>query len=147
MVAEGLSVEEAAECLELDVDACHLAIASTQGETIDCEDLIESKRADCIRAIIDIGLDTNENSSVRVAALKVIIEKKGQLPELAADKLDESFRRMKLVTERYDQELTTSKATNQQTTVIVENTNITKSNDFDSKFKAKLAEQQLEKAC
>jgi predicted HTH domain antitoxin len=137
---DGVSIEEAAELLGLDVEMCQLALMSMTEREIDCEKLIEENKVACIQALISIGLDENiDNVSARVGALKIIVERKGALPEIAANKLDELYKRMKNVTSRYDEE---QKTLSNQTTVVVENTNITKTNDFDSKF-ARAKEKEL----
>jgi len=127
LVNDGLSVEEAAECLGLDVDACKLVLTSAEGTEIDCEELINSRKVDCIRALIDIGLDTSlDNISARVAALKIIVERKGMLPELDATKLNNVFQRMKVVTDKYANATAALPSAQHQTTVVLENTNLTR---------------------
>jgi len=149
LIADGLSIEDAAEILNLDVDACKFSLTIEQNQhnsvDISCDELIAKHKPECLRALIEIGLDSSlDNINARVAALKIIIEGKGKLPEVAADKLSDIYSRMRLVTEKYDKELETSKAkladaantpAKEQTTVVIHNENVTKSTRFDEKYK------------
>lgn len=101
LVESGLSVEEAAEALDLDVDAAKDYLTGEYNREVTAEELIKRYKPQMIQVLANIALDdTLENVAARVSAAKVFVEGKGETPELPVDKLSEAYRKMKQVIEK-----------------------------------------------
>jgi hypothetical protein len=106
LIEAGLSMEEAAQCLELDIEAVKLTmLTGVAKRTIDADKLIEESRADCIQALIDIGLNKTGqyNPNTRIQAIRVLMEGKSSVAEIPVNKLSETYKKMKDVCMKYNQ--------------------------------------------
>lgn len=104
LVESGLSVEEAAEAMDLDVDAAKDYLTGEYNREVTAEELIKRYKPQMIQVLANIALDeTLENVAARVSAAKVFVEGKGETPELPVDKLSEAYRKMKQVIEKQQQ--------------------------------------------
>lgn len=109
LINNGLTPEEVAQCLDLDPDAVRLSLDLEAKKSVDAEELIEKHRAGCIQALIDIGMDSDINAGIRVRALQVIVDKRGESINLPVDKLSESYKKMKQVCAGYNKVLEDTK--------------------------------------
>lgn len=125
LINEGLSLEDAASCLGLDVDSVKMAlnandIKSELDNTDDVTELIKISKPKALRALVKIGLDSKiENVSARVAALRSIAEYEDISTDVNQNKINEIFRKMHEVSKKYDEELAASKVAKNATVVIV----------------------------
>lgn len=106
LIENGVSLEEAAQLLDLDIDAVKMALMINRAprSTLDAEKLIEENRGAVVQALLNIGLQNDGieyNAAVRVQALKIIYEGKGKLDEIPVNKLSEQFKKMKEVCMKY----------------------------------------------
>lgn len=161
LVEDGLSIEEAASVLNLDLDQAKLVILNSSsskkksnGEAEDPDELIAANKPKAIRMLIRIGLDNSiENISARVAALRTIVEHKSIAEGAENDKVMAMYKKMTEVSERYEKELSSisSKEKNDQTTVVIPNTssetlsNVVQSANFIQKFEEKKNSQKSSK--
>lgn len=123
MIKAGASLEEACEVLELDVDAAMMYLNNENEKEISCEEIIRQKKPRMLQILAEIAEDvTIENVSARVAAARVFVEGKGELPELPVDKLSELFAKMKGAVSKQEAEMSKGKnsvvTTNQTTTTL-----------------------------
>lgn len=140
LVEDGLSVEDAASCLGLDPDHAKEVICANKEMALKANDdpdkIIAEAKPKAIRKLVQIGLnDSIENIPARVAALRAIAEYKSFNTEAENNKIQEMFKKMTEVSNKYEKELAAKK---ESTTVIIPNTNTgttVSSLDFKDKFK------------
>ena len=144
LVSEGLSVEDAAECLGLDIDSAKLAlkandISSNLEDTDNVDEILRISKPKALKALINIGLNSKiENVSARVAALSAIAKYDDKDTSIEKDKINEIYRKMRAVSEKYDKELADSKISkinniNPTTLVIVNDTSTVTTPGVNSK--------------
>ena len=117
LLDSGVSLEDACETLGIDVDGAKAFLGSKSKKEVGVEDILKEYKPICLRALISIGLDPEiENVSARVAALKIIVDGGGELPQLPIDKFSDAFKKMKEITGGYkrSETLTTPSATTVQ---------------------------------
>ena len=107
----GASLEDACELCDVDIEFAKgfitgdgsLSISEAdKNKEISAEDIINKNKAKVAQALVNIALDNDiENISARVAAARIIIEGKGELPEFPVDKLGERYKKMLNVVGKY----------------------------------------------
>lgn len=102
LLENGISLEDACETLGLDEDGARAFLSSESKKEVSAEDFIKEHKLICLRALVNIGLDSSiDNTSARVSALKIIVEGAGEMPALPIDKYSEVFKKMKNVTNKH----------------------------------------------
>lgn len=98
MDSEGLSLSQACESLDLDIEAGKMALM--EHKKVSVEDIIEQFRPEAIEILIDVAR-TGTRDMDRVKACQILLEGKGVMPEVnaaAASVLLERFRKLKEAT-------------------------------------------------
>lgn len=100
-----MSVAEVAETLGLDESVVGMAVASvtTPAAEVTVEELVAKYRPQAIKVLADI-MEHGENESARVKAAQILVEGKGQLPEVNSEKYAKAFDAMKKVLSKYTKE-------------------------------------------
>lgn len=92
----GASLQDACDLLEIDIDAATMHLNGEMDKELDCEEIIRQEKPQMLQILARIAKDESiENVSARVAAAKVFVEGKGEIPELNVDKLSELYKKMK----------------------------------------------------
>lgn len=94
LIKKGLTPEQAAGALGLDLDGANLSILSTTEKVITLDELIKEFKPIAARVLMDIALH-GENENAKVRAASILLTGEGVLPELNASSLSERFAKMK----------------------------------------------------
>src|SRR5687768_16957505 len=100
LLREGLTTQQACECLGLDIDAAQMALMSSgadKNKEVSVTELLEKFRPEAINILIDVAR-TAERDADKVKACQILLEGKGVMPEVnaaAATALLDKFTRMK----------------------------------------------------
>lgn len=94
LMNEGLTLQEAASSLGLDIDGADLAMQSMTKREVSLAELVKQYQPRAVRVLMDI-VEHGENESARVKACEIIINGKGVLPEMNASQIAERFAMMK----------------------------------------------------
>lgn len=145
LVDEGLSIEDAASVLGLDIDSAKVALNANDVLSLnhinDTKELIKVAKPQAIKALISIGLNPRiENVSARVSALRSIAEFEDEETNIEKDKIKEIYAKMQEVAKKYNEEQAKLKET---TSVIIHNpiTNTITSEGFKNKVSEKKDEE------
>jgi hypothetical protein len=98
-----MSVGEIAETLTLDEDIVQMAVDSLRepAKEVTIEELVAKYRPTAVRVLAEI-MQFGENESARVKAAQILVEGKGQLPEIQSEKYGKTFEAMRRVLENYE---------------------------------------------
>lgn len=103
LIREGLTPQQACECLDLDIDAAQMAMMSQGAEKnkeVTVTELLERFKPEAINILIDVAR-TAERDADKVKACQILLEGKGVMPEVnaaAATVLLDKFAKMKQIT-------------------------------------------------
>jgi hypothetical protein len=103
LLSQGMSVGEIAETLTLDEDIVQMAVDSLRepAKEVTIEELVAKYRPTAVRVLAEI-MQFGENESARVKAAQILVEGKGQLPEIQSEKYGKTFEAMRRVLENYE---------------------------------------------
>jgi len=126
LVQNGVSIEDAAESLDLDADAAKDYLTGTfSNKELSVDELIKHYKPRMIEVLASIALDdTCDNINARVSAAKVFVEGKGEIPELPVDKLSEAYKKMKSVITAQSKPANVTVTTPSSSTTVVEVKNL-----------------------
>lgn len=95
LVRKGMSVEDAAAALELDIDVAKMSVGSIRKEKFSLADMIEEAKPTAVRVLIDVLENPDAENKDKIAAAKIILQGEGVLPEINANAFSERVRRMR----------------------------------------------------
>lgn len=96
LLENGFTLEDSCETLELDIEGARAYLMAQSKKEVSADDFLKENKLVALKALMTIGLDSSiENVSARVAALRIIAEGEGEMPELPVDKYSELFAKMK----------------------------------------------------
>lgn len=96
----GLSVEDAALALGLDVDTANLAVQADRGEKLNINDMVDSFKPRAIEILQNIAEDPDTEARDKIAACKILLQGEGIMPEINANDLSERIKRMRIAAGR-----------------------------------------------
>ena len=91
---EGLSIEQAADALDINPTVAAFALKGEQQQTVTAQAIIDEFRCEGLNILKAIAR-SSDNDNAKVKAVKILLEGKGVMPEVNASELSQRFANMK----------------------------------------------------
>lgn len=104
LLKDGISLEDACEALQLDIDAVRMYLETASSKRVmTAEELISEYKPKAIAALASYALDPMEEwCPAKVGAAIFLAKGEGELPEFPVDKLSDMFKKMRGVVDEQD---------------------------------------------
>ena len=94
---QGFTFEQIAEYLDKETEAIKFAYQTAYGSVAEISDKLNDMRPVLINILFDIARDQESSTASRIKAAEVLLNNKGQMPEISAGILSNALRQMKAI--------------------------------------------------